>query len=295
MMSPKPNQCASFDIRPLQQRSENDGSSDQTVLDNASFKFIWIVNGKGNFCIDLETKGIRANQLLFVRPEQFHKFQAGIEMEGYVISFSENFLDFDDQGSDLTHCNYLFKMFSSSSDFIIAEDILTDLKDIIGRMVKELNREGMFRTEILRRYFKIFLLYLVRQFEGAIKTTPQTRSHEIVEKFLSLLDKKYLTQKMVSDYAADLSITPNYLNEIIKKTTGYPAGHHIRQRVVLEAKRQATYSGTCMKEIAYYLGFCDMAHFSKFFKNTTGMNFTEFKKEKLVFSTVLPVMNNAAL
>jgi AraC family transcriptional regulator, transcriptional activator of pobA len=287
MMSPKPNQCASFDIRPLQQRSENDGSSDQTVLDNACFKFIWIVNGQGNFWIDLQPKVIRANQLLFVRPEQFHKFQAGIEMEGYVISFSENFLDFDDQGSDLMHCNYLFKMFSSSDDFIIAEDILTDLKDIIGRMVKELNREGMFRTEILRRYFKIFLLYLIRQFEGALQTTPQTRSHEIVEKFLSLLDKKYLTQKMVADYAADLSVTPNYLNEIVKKTTGYPAGHHIRQRVVLEAKRQATYSGTCMKEIAYYLGFCDMAHFSKFFKSTTGMNFTEFKKEKLVFSSAL--------
>jgi AraC family transcriptional activator of pobA len=35
-----------------------------------------------------------------------------------------------------------------------------------------------------------------------------------------------------------------------------------------------------MKEIAYFLGFCDMAHFSKFFKNTTGMNFSDFKKER---------------
>ena len=58
----------------------------------------------------------------------------------------------------------------------------------------------------------------------------------------------------------------NYLNEIIKKTTGYSAGYHIRQRVVLEAKRKAAYSDSCMKEIAYHLGFCDIAHFSKFFK-----------------------------
>jgi YesN/AraC family two-component response regulator len=87
---------------------------------------------------------------------------------------------------------------------------------------------------------------------------------------------------MVSDYAGRLSVTPNYLNEIIKKTTGFSAGHHIRQRIVLEAKRQATYSGRCMKEIAYFLGFCDMAHFSKLFKNTTGMNFSYFKKENFV-------------
>jgi AraC-like DNA-binding protein len=39
-----------------------------------------------------------------------------------------------------------------------------------------------------------------------------------------------------------------------------------------------------MKEIAYHLGFSDSAHFSKFFKNTTGMNFTDFKKEKFAIS-----------
>jgi AraC family transcriptional activator of pobA len=36
---------------------------------------------------------------------------------------------------------------------------------------------------------------------------------------------------MVSGYAGMLLVTPNYLNEIIKKTTGYSAGYHIRQRV----------------------------------------------------------------
>ena len=108
---------------------------------------------------------------------------------------------------------------------------------------------------------------------------------EIVQQFMSLLEKNYKEQKMVADYASMLSVTPNYLNEIVKKTTGFSAGHHIRQRIVLEAKRQATYSGNCMKEIAYFLGFCDMAHFSKFFKNTTGMNFSDFKKEKYFFSS----------
>jgi YesN/AraC family two-component response regulator len=39
-----------------------------------------------------------------------------------------------------------------------------------------------------------------------------------------------------------------------------------------------------MKQIGYYLGFDDMAHFSKFFKTATGMNFTDFKKEKMVVS-----------
>jgi AraC family transcriptional activator of pobA len=43
----------------------------------------------------------------------------------------------------------------------------------------------------------------------------------------------------------------------------------------------ALYTGCSMKEIAYELGFLDAAHFSKFFKVVTGVNFSAFKKEKL--------------
>ena len=84
---------------------------------------------------------------------------------------------------------------------------------------------------------------------------------------------------MVAEYAQKLLVTPNYLNGIIKKNTGYSAGHHIRQRVVLEAKRMSRYSDAAMKEIAYNLGFADISHFSKFFKTEAGTNFSDFKKE----------------
>ena len=51
---------------------------------------------------------------------------------------------------------------------------------------------------------------------------------------------------------------------------------------MLEAKRQAAYSSLTMKEIAYQLGFDDIAHFSKFFKNVSGSSFTDFKKKNAI-------------
>ncbi|WP_083727092.1 helix-turn-helix domain-containing protein [[Flexibacter] sp. ATCC 35208] len=51
---------------------------------------------------------------------------------------------------------------------------------------------------------------------------------------------------------------------MVKKVSGFPASHHIRQRVVPEVRRQAPYSGASMKEIARQLGFDDLAHFNKF-------------------------------
>ena len=85
--------------------------------------------------------------------------------------------------------------------------------------------------------------------------------------------------KFVGEYARELSVTANYLNEVVKKASGHSASYHISQRVIQEAKRQALYSDANMKMIAHSLGFIDPAHFSKYFRRSTGINFSEFRKQ----------------
>lgn len=274
-----------FEIHSLQQLQESD---DYTFIDphgNKTFEIIWVIKGKGTHFVDLQQSSVENNNLLFIKPGQVHCLNLNGATEGYVISFTESFLSIEGQESNSTYHTSLFNMFASSDTIPIDRDALPDMKNIVEKMIIEFNSDNLFRAEIIRRYFKILLIYITRQVEGGIEFTRPTRNIEIVQQFMGLLEKNYKEQKMVSDYASRLSVTPNYLNEIIKKTTGFSAGHHIRQRIALEAKRQATYSGQCMKEIAYFLGFYDMAHFSKFFKNTTGMNFSDFKKEKCLLAT----------
>lgn len=273
-----------FEIHSLQKLRESD---DYTFIDphgNKTFEIIWVIKGKGTHFVDLQQSSVENNSLLFIKPGQVHYLNLNGTTEGYVISFTESFLSIEDQESNSTYHTSLFNMFASSDAIPVVGDALPDMKNIVEKMIIEFNSDNLFRAEIIRRYFKILLIYITRQVEGTIEFTRPNRNTEIVQQFMGLLEKNYKAQKMVSDYASRLSVTPNYLNEIIKKTTGFSAGHHIRQRIALEAKRQATYSGQCMKEIAYFLGFCDMAHFSKFFKNTTGMNFSEFKKERRLFA-----------
>jgi AraC-like DNA-binding protein len=101
---------------------------------------------------------------------------------------------------------------------------------------------------------------------------------ELAKRFLALLDKQYRQKRMVTEYAEELAVTPNHLNDVVKKVTGFTASHQIQQRIIMEAKRQAVYTDVSMKEIAYMLGFDDVAHFSKFFKTGAGESFSEFKK-----------------
>ncbi|WP_232516389.1 helix-turn-helix domain-containing protein [Chitinophaga caeni] len=57
-----------------------------------------------------------------------------------------------------------------------------------------------------------------------------------------------------------------------------PATHMIQNRILLEAKRLLQASECSIKEIAYELGFNDLAYFSNFFKTQTGYSPRQFKE-----------------
>jgi AraC family transcriptional activator of pobA len=268
-----------FDIRTL--KSHNDSG----ILQRSDhFLIIWVTKGQGSYCIAQQKGLIAHNHLLFIKPGQLKGMQLSEELDGYVISFNSSFLDVADSDKTATYGNF-YQIFARTQTIAVGPE-LEDMQSIMAIMVKEFSRNHLYRSEILKRYFKIFLIYLSGQFEHP-RLPRQTRNEAILDSFMALLEKNFRSQKMVAEYADALSVTPNYLNEVIKKTTGCPAGHHIRQRVALEAKRQAAYSNSCMKSIAYDLGFCDMSHFSKFFKNTTGVNFSDFKNKDRVLQPVI--------
>jgi len=273
----------SFEVKTLESIIQYDEPANSQVLSHDYFEIVWVTQGTGLYRVDMQQFGISPNQLFCIRPGEVHLIESGEDLEGYIITFTRNFLGMSEMDPDGVHPGGIYQLFDRCKAIKVKNDT-ADMALIMERLLKEFNNLDLFRLELLKRYFKIFLIYMSRQLEENSLLTTQTRSVGLVQKFMDLLNTNFKEMKMVADYARELAVTPNYLNESIKKATGYPASYHIRQRIALEAKRQAAYSDVCMKEIAYHLGFSDSAHFSKFFKNTTGMNFTDFKKEKFALS-----------
>lgn len=63
-------------------------------------------------------------------------------------------------------------------------------------------------------------------------------------------------------------MTPNYLNELIKETTGKTARNHIVERVLTEAKNLLFHTDMDVAMIADTLQFDEPTNFGKFFKST---------------------------
>ena len=251
------------------------------------YRVVWLTKGDGIY----ETRGLEvplsAGSIFCLNAIGRSSIQFGNDPEGYIISFTEEFLKIDEHEYDLGSHAALFQTLFSDEAISIHDELTNELNDIIARLLKEYVNSFVFKTEMLRRYLKIFLIYLSRQFGPNVQFLPPKRNSSLVQGFLQHLEKNYRDKKMVTDYADMLFVTPNYLNEVTKKTTGRSAGDHIRQRIALEAKRMALSPGNSMKQIAYELGFLDCAHFSKFFKTTTGSNFSDFRKDRLTVAITI--------
>jgi AraC family transcriptional regulator, transcriptional activator of pobA len=106
-----------------------------------------------------------------------------------------------------------------------------------------------------------------------------SRTTIITRQFKSLLKGSFKEMKRPSAYAEALNISPSYLNEAVKLTTGLPVSHWIQEEVMMEAKRLLFYTDNTVKQIADDLGFEDHTYFSRVFNRAEGMPPLAFRKK----------------
>jgi AraC-like DNA-binding protein len=239
--------------------------SDRERLEH--FEILYMKKGAGTLAVDTQKYILEDNMVYCLAPGQYRSVALVEDATGYCISLSPEFLYFSD--CVIHHGIRELVMLANAG-----------LDDLIGLMYLECVKQDRVSFEILRNLLKAFIMICMRrasQYQDDLQNHPLSEER-IVKKFYSLLQQYFATKKLVAEYADDLCITPNYLNAVVKRQTGFPASHHIQQLIIMEAKRHAIYSDLRMKEIADLLGFDDCAHFSKFFKSFSGTNFSTFKR-----------------
>lgn len=105
-----------------------------------------------------------------------------------------------------------------------------------------------------------------------------TRKEELFESFLRILYIYCKEQHVVSFYAEQLYITPQYLSLILKELTGRSANKWIDEALMQEAKILLKAPQATVQQVADALHFSDQSTFGKFFKKHAGMSPMEYRK-----------------
>lgn len=129
----------------------------------------------------------------------------------------------------------------------------------------------------------LFLSYCERFYDRQFITRDNINKG-ILEKFEELLNNYFTSEKpqtiglpSVAYIANELSLSPNYFGDLIKKETGRSAQEHIQNKIIDVAKSKIFEADKTINEISYELGFKYPQHFTRFFKQHVGQTPNEYR------------------
>jgi len=250
------------------------------------YSIVLVQYAEGEHLIDFTTYQIKANTIYFISQEQIYHIKLKPAPKGFVVMFNDDFLVQSGIYTEFVSQLSFFHKYNSNEPLKISEDI----SKLFHQLIKALHREtenmnDEFTHEIAGTLLKLFFLGCKRvyKFHNDVVATNSTsnRAFEIVKEFKLLINIHFASKHKVSEYAELMGLTASYLNQTIKQEINITPKELITQRIMLEAKKMALFTDMSAKDIATSLGFDDPAHFSKLFKNTEEVNFSNFRETYL--------------
>lgn len=179
---------------------------------------------------------------------------------------------------------YNFFKYSTNEALHLSDDEKKSLTLIISSIQTELNRPIDKHTKNVLVSAIEFLLNHCNRFYDRQFITRATDNSSVVDAINTYL-KNYFTSTFLEEKglptavqcAAHVSLSPNYLSDLLRKETGKTTQEHIHYHLLEVAKDRLLGSDDSIKEIAYSLGFENSHYFSNLFKKKVGISPTEFR------------------
>ncbi len=243
------------------------------------YSIIFIERGKGLHLVDFTEYAIEDLTLFFIQPGQMHQLVLEEEPVGWVITFTEEFLIANSIPGKLVEDIYLFNDYGESPPLPVTPVDLPVYQNLINQMIYFSGTLESYTLEAVGSLVKLFLIQSNNRCNLNKSNNPQLieTSNHILRSFKRILNQRYATTHMVSDFAEEMAVTSDYLNKTVKNLTGKSAKEHIQSKLIIEAKRSLLFSTISNKELAFELGFEEPAHFNNFFKKITGQTPSEFR------------------
>lgn len=211
---------------------------------------------------------------------------------GECLDFSDDYqmaimvypedLEFDggDTALALTFRKYLNRQSVLHLNGKEMEEVLTLYRLMREKISQPANR---LTHEVLDCYLRLLCLngyqWLMDHNEEIEKQEVNDRKHFIFNRFISLVQKYYATERKISFYADKMCLTPKYLSIAIHEASGRYAGEWIKDYVILEAKALLRSRKYTAQQVGDLLNFPNASFFGKYFKAATGCTPKAYMRE----------------
>jgi len=223
--------------------------------------------------------------LVFVAHGQVYGIDSkgvAIKPSGYALVFHPDLIAGTHLGKMIK--DYSFFSYEVSEALHLSKKEKETIVDCFEKIRTEIdqNIDKHSKTLIVSN-IELFLNYCMRFYDRQFITRVNVNK-DILGRFETLLNDYFRSEKgqtlglpNVAYCAEMLNLSPNYFGDLIKKETGNTALDFIQSRLIEEAKVKIFEPNTSIGEIAYQLGFKYQQHFTRLFKQKTGVTPNEYR------------------
>lgn len=148
-------------------------------------------------------------------------------------------------------------------------------------------KDDEFTSHMLRLCIGQLLTHCRRFYDRQFDTS-KMRQSELMQRLDALLDnylsnenitKRRIVQPSVAWCASHFNLSPNYFGDLVRKESSVGAQTYIQMKIIDKAKSLLANHSLSINDIASQLGFSYPNHFTRLFRNKTGMSPSEFRKK----------------
>ncbi len=236
--------------------------------------FLLIERGKDTMLIDFEEHEVTENNVYCILPGQVHHSGGKVNACGWFLAVDSLLV----KGEYKEILEKAFITGYSPKPDEEAIKILKNCAEIINNRLKFKQNIGQ---QISHNLLSAYIGMIAEIYQEELSLSANKRSAIITYEFKTLLSSNYRIMKQPSQYAAKMNVSPIYLYEAVKQTTGQSVSNYIHNEIVIQAKRLLFYTDRSVKEIALELGYEDYAYFTRLFTKVSKLSPTQFRKKYL--------------
>jgi len=243
-----------------------------------SYSIYWIKEGKGTYNIDFESYSFDGNVLFFLSPGQVFSVDSEKIKEAFKISFVRDFYCIQTHDKEVSCNGVLFNNIYETPCVKPRKEERAKLDFILENLIEEFQQQETAQYDMLQAYLKQFIILSARikKEDYTIKDDKETK---LFKDFSTLVDLNFKKEHSVTYYGERLGLSPKSITKHFQKIGTITPSEYIKNRIILESKRQLIYSDDSVKQIAYDLGFNDPAYFTRFFTKSATISPLQFKKD----------------
>jgi len=242
------------------------------------YEIYYLMSGERNYFIKDNTYRIRKGDVVFIDQNELHKTaDAGVpNHERMLINFNKRFLDTFNEP-------LLFEPFRRK---IRRLSLNLQEREWIERLLQDMLRED---TEALpgsetclQAQLATLLLWcgrkLDRQEQEREPYEHESPAHKKMSEIVEYINETYASPLSLESVAKAHYVSPYHLSRTFKKITGFSFVEYVNTVRIREAQRQLRETGLKVTRIAENVGYENIGHFGRVFKELTRTNPLDYRK-----------------